>query len=242
VVEAFAAKGFRALALDLPGFGQSFRREGHWSIGDFAATVVECLARWNFGPAILVGGHVSSEIAVETVLQAPQRVALAVLDGTPVWDETLRATIISGATPAALEIREGGEHMAGLWAQIRGELRIWRPNVAWSPELGAYAMKLLKARMLADFDMRPARALLEYDIVGALARLAAARVPVLALSADDDPLRNCHEAVLARVAGASGHCFTGDHPVHRRSGAAEYAEPIIGRWRALAEADRGADH
>jgi pimeloyl-ACP methyl ester carboxylesterase len=242
VIEAFAAAGFRAIAPDLPGFGQSFRREGHWSIGDFAATVIECITRWDGGPAILVGGHLGAEIAIETVLRAPGRIALAVLDGTPVWDETLRATIVSGATPAALEIREGGEHMAVLWTQVMGGLRIWRPNAAWTPELAAYAMKLLKARLLSDFDMRPSRALLDYDIFGALARLANAGVPVLALSAADDPLRNCHEALLARVPAATGHCFTGDHPVHRRSGAPEYVEPIIARWRALEEARRGPDH
>jgi pimeloyl-ACP methyl ester carboxylesterase len=189
-----------------------------------------------------VGGHLGSEIAIETVLRAPERVALAVLDGTPVWDETLRAAIISGATPAELEVREAGEHMAEIWAQVLAGVRIWRPNATWTPELAAYAMKLLKARLLSDFDMRPSKALLEYDIFGALARLANAGVPVLALSAADDPLRNCHEALLARVPGASGHCFPGDHPVHRRAGAAEYVEPIIARWRAIAEAEHGAHH
>jgi pimeloyl-ACP methyl ester carboxylesterase len=242
VIEAFAAAGFRALALDLPGFGQSFRREGHWSIGDFAATVIECMVLSNAGKTTLVGGHLGSEIAIETVLRAPERIALAVLDGTPVWDETLRAAIVSGATPPALEIRAGGEHMAEIWTQVMGGVRIWRPNVAWTPELAAFAMKLLKARLLSDFDMRPSKALLEYDIFGALARLANAGVPVLALSAADDPLRSCHEALLARVPGASGHCFPGDHPVHRRAGAPEYVEPIIARWRALAEAAHGAHH
>lgn len=238
VIEAFAAEGFRAIAPDLPGCGVSFRRSGHWSIGDFADNLIEAFAGWQFERGIVVGGHLSSEIAIEIALRRPERVALAVLDGTPVWDAELRASILSSATPKPIEVRADGEHLAGLWEQLCAEIRIWRPNEPWSPELGAYAMQLLKARMLADFDRRPARALLEYDIFGGLAALSEARVPVLALAAADDPLQNCHEAVLSRVAGATGHRFPGEHPVHRRATAAIYIAPILERWRALAEGGR----
>ena len=39
IVDEFAARGFRAIAPDLPGFGHSMRRQGHWSVGDFADNV-----------------------------------------------------------------------------------------------------------------------------------------------------------------------------------------------------------
>jgi pimeloyl-ACP methyl ester carboxylesterase len=233
VIQAFAAAGFRAIAPDLPGCGHSFRREGHWGIGDFAANLIECLDGWKFDRGIVAGGHLASEITIETALRQPARVGLAVLDGTPVWGEELRASILSRATPTPIELRESGEHLAGLWAQVWSGVRTWRPNAPWSPELGAYAMQLLKARMLAEFDMRPAQALLEYDIFGALEALNASRVPVLALTANDDPLTNCHEAVLARVAAATGYRFPGEHPVHRRATAGDYVAPIVERWRAL---------
>jgi pimeloyl-ACP methyl ester carboxylesterase len=95
-------------------------------------------------------------------------------------------------------------------------------------------MKLLNARMQAGFDMRPARALLEYDVFAAL---AAVRVPVLALTATDDPLQNCHATVLERVPGATGHCYAGDHPVHSRARAAEFIAPIVARYRELLPGD-----
>jgi hypothetical protein len=113
------------------------------------------------------------------------------------------------------------------------EVRMWRPHVPWSPALGEFAMQLLEARMLAGFDMRPARALLEYDVFAAL---GAVRVPVLALSADDDPLRNCHDEVLRRVPGARGHVFAGDHPIHDAARAAEFVAPILAARRNPNEA------
>ena len=101
---------------------------------------------------------------------------------------------------------------------------MWRPNVPFSAELGEFAMGLLKAKMLADFDMRPGRALAEYDACAALGRLD---VPMLALTADDDPLNNCHEEVLALASHAKGHCFPGDHPLHTPARGPEYVTPIL---------------
>ena len=233
-VEAFAAEGFRAIAPDLPGFGSSCRREGHWSIGDFADNVLECMNAWGVVRCALVGGHISSEIALEAAIRAPGRFAMVALDGTPTWDDALRQQILAKATPRPIELREDGAHLQSLWQHMLWEVKMWRPNAHYDTDLGRYAMKLLNARMQAGFDMRPARALLEYDVFAAL---AAVRVPVLALTATDDPLHNCHATVLERVSGATGHCYAGDHPVHSRARAAEFIAPIVARYRELLPAD-----
>ncbi len=224
VVEALAARGRRAIALDLPGLGQSHRREGHWSIEDFAASVLAAIEGLGLKRTVLLGGHVSSEIALQCALQSPGLIELLVLDGTPAWDEALRRSILAKATPSAMVVQEDGGHLTAIWQHVMWEVKMWRPKAAYDAALGEYAMGLLRAKMLADFDMRPARALLEYDIFAALDRV---RVPVLALTADQDPLRNCHETVLARVAHARGHCFEGEHPLHSAARAAEYAEAIV---------------
>jgi pimeloyl-ACP methyl ester carboxylesterase len=234
IVDEFAARGFRAIAPDLPGFGNSLRREGHWSVGDFADNVIECLGAWGLARCALLGGHLASLIAMEVARRAPRRLVMVALDGTPVWDEALRREILKKATPTPMVLREDGEHLKDLWKHLLWEVRMWRPNAAYDAALGAFAMKLVKAKIAADFDLRPMHTLLEYDVSAALAGLDASGVPVLALSATDDPLYNCHAAVLQRVAGASGHVFQGEHPVHVRSGAVRFAAPVIEKLRALA--------
>jgi pimeloyl-ACP methyl ester carboxylesterase len=230
ILGALAAEGCRAIAPDLPGFGMSLRRVGHWSIADFADNLVECLDAWGLEHCILVGGHLASLIATETALRAPQRIRLLVLDGTPTWDQETRAQIIAKATHNQALPDEGGDHLRSLWKHLLWETAMWRPNVPFSPELGQFAMGLLKAKMLADFDMRPGRALAEYDACAALARLD---VPVLALTADDDPLNNCHQQVLDLVPGSNGYGFSGDHPIHNPQRAAEYVRPIVAAMKDL---------
>jgi pimeloyl-ACP methyl ester carboxylesterase len=233
-VEQLAAQGLRAIAPDLPGFGSSLRREGHWSVGDFADNVAECLEAWGLARCALLGGHFASLIAMEVARRVPQRLAMVALDGTPVWDEALRREILQKATPTPMVLREDGEHLKELWKHLLWEVRMWRPKTPYDDALGAFAMKLVKARIAADFDLRPMRTLLEYDVFTALDALAASGVPVLALSATDDPLYNCHEAVLARIPGATGHVFQGEHPVHTRAGAAAFVAPLLARYRASA--------
>jgi pimeloyl-ACP methyl ester carboxylesterase len=230
IVDEFAAHGLRAVAPDLPGFGQSLRREGHWSVGDFADNLLECLGAWGIDRCALVGGHLASLIAMEAARRAASRFALLVLDGTPVWDEALRRDILQKARPAPMVPSEDGEHLKELWRHLLWEVKMWRPNLPWGEETGRFAMQLVKAKLLADFDLRPMRTLLEYDVFAAL---AAQQVPTLALSATDDPLFNCHASVLERVRGSTGHVFQGDHPVHSRAGAPAYVAPILARLREL---------
>lgn len=234
VVEELARQGLRAIAPDLPGFGNSLRREGHWSVADFAACIVECLDAWGLARCGLVGGHLAALIAMEVAHRAPGRLAFVALDGTPVWDEALRREILQKATPRPVVPREDGEHLKEIWAHLLWEVRMWRPGAAWDEALGGFTMKLLEAKFAAGFDTRPMRTLLEYDVFAALEALAASRVPVLALTATEDPLHNCHEAVLQRVPGASGHVFQGAHPVHVRAGAAAFAAPLVAKYRVHA--------
>ncbi|MCS6948650.1 MAG: alpha/beta fold hydrolase, partial [Steroidobacteraceae bacterium] len=184
VIEALAAAGTRGIALDLPGFGASYRRVGHWTIGDFADSVIECLDALDLRRCVLVGGHLSSLIAIEAALRAAQRFVYIGLDGTPTWDERTRRDILDKALPAPLVPTEDGAHLLAEWRHLLWEVRMWRPRVPFDDALAQFAMNLLRARMMADFDLRPAQALLEYDALGALRRLT---VPVLALAADDDP-------------------------------------------------------
>jgi len=226
LMPALAAAGYRAIAPDLPGFGMSCRREGHWPVNQFAANLLQCLDGWGLDTAVLWGGHFAAEIALETAVSAPARVNLLVLDGTPTWDEATRRNILAQAKPADPQPREDGGHLTDLWSHLIGEVSLWRPGNAFDGEIGAFAMRLLASRMLADFDWRPARSLLEYDATDALARLT---VPLLALTAEQDPLFGCHATVLEIVSGADGHIFSGGHPIHDAARVDEYLAPVLPR-------------
>lgn len=235
VLEALAAGGVRAVAPDLPGFGNSMRCQGQWYIGDYARTVLEFLDALGIERCVLIGGHLSAEIAIEAALRAPRRFLYVGLDGTPTWDTELRRSILEKVMPAPFQPAEDGTHMLALWRHIMHEVRIWRPHAPFDASLAKFAMNLLQARMMAGFDMRPAKALLEYDAVAALRQL---EVPVLAISATDDPLYNCHEVVLANAAGAAGHVFVGDHPVHSRRRGSDYAAPLLEHYRKFTSGAR----
>ena len=232
-LQALAAHDCHAIAPDLPGFGMSCRREGLWTIGDFAANVLEAIGRWVDGPVVLWGGHLAAEIALEVALLDAGRVTLLVLDGTPTWDEATRKKILTGAIKDAPEADEQGAHLAELWQHLLWEVGMWRPDARFDARLARFTMELMAAKMLADFDTRPAHALLNYDALSALSR---ASVPVVVLTADGDPLRDCHETVIARLSGSPGvtqHVYPGDHPVHDPERAEEYVAPVLARMRKL---------
>lgn len=230
---ATAKAGFVGIAPDLPGFGQSFRRRGHWSIGDFANNLNECLTAWGLRRCILAGGHLAAEIALEAALREPDRVQLLVLDGVPTWDQATRETIVAKATPNHPEPMADGSHLAEVWRHLIWETNMWRPSVPYGQDLAPFVTGLLKAKILADFDMRPAQALAEYDAEAALARIS---VPVLAMTATDDPLHNCHARVRELVPHALSHSFVGDHPVHSPRRGDEFVAPIISAYRELTAA------
>ena len=230
VLPALAAAGYRAIAPDLPGFGFSFRRAGHWRIEDFAANLGECLDAWELDQVVLWGGHMAAEIALQTALDQPSRVALLILDGTPAWDEATRRSILAQAKPADPAPQEDGTHLANLWQHLIWELGLWRPGQAFNAELGAFAMRLLASRMLADFDWRPAQTLLEYPCPDALARLS---VPLLALTAEQDPLNGCHATVLETQPLAFQHSYAGGHPLHDALRVDEYLAPVLSQLKAL---------
>lgn len=230
VLEATAEAGYRGIAPDLPGFGQSFRRKGHWSIGDFADNLNECLSEWSLEHCVLVGGHLAAEIALEATLREPARVALLVLDGTPTWDEAKRRAIVAKATHKQPVPQQDGGHLAEIWRHLIWEANMWRPNVAYGDGLAPFVTRLLKAKLSADFDMRPAQALAEYDAEAALRRI---QTPLLALTATDDPLNDCHARVRELVPHAEAFCFEGDHPVHSPERGGEFVAPIFDTFERL---------
>jgi pimeloyl-ACP methyl ester carboxylesterase len=77
VGHALAPLGFRTIAVDLPGFGETPLPEGRLTPATLAAPVVE-LARSLDPPPVVMGVSMGGRIALETALLAPDRVRAVV--------------------------------------------------------------------------------------------------------------------------------------------------------------------
>lgn len=80
-VSALSAAGFRVVAVDLRGHGRSGSPAGPWTIGDFAADVVETLDSLAIERAVVVGHSLGGRTAFSMTLAHPSRVAALVAVG-----------------------------------------------------------------------------------------------------------------------------------------------------------------
>ncbi|WP_161495035.1 alpha/beta hydrolase [Caulobacter sp. BP25] len=124
LLEAFSDR-YEVIALDTPGYGESDPLPGKPSIADFAEALGDALEALGVGRAIFYGFHTSSKILLELAVSAPDRVALAVLDGLSIPvrapDE---AFIASYMRPFTLDGE--GAWLAREWTRV---LDTWR----WFP-------------------------------------------------------------------------------------------------------------
>jgi pimeloyl-ACP methyl ester carboxylesterase len=223
ILQALAALGYRGIAPDHMGFGFSDPRPRAWSIADFADNIATVLAGMAISRAHIVGGHLSSEVAVELALRHPNVVRTLVLDGSPVWSRERREAVLATARPEPPAWDAEGTHMAWAWQRTVWLQKMWDSGFALSTETTEDMRSALIDSLLSGHQADTAEALKAYDLDLALARL---RGPVLALSAETDPLNNCHDEVLRLVPHAQGHVFPGSHPVHHPNQAAEYAAAL----------------
>lgn len=98
-----AAGGLRAIAIDLPGFGQSDPPPFVPSIADYAVALPEVLGHLGLASAHLVGHHTGALVATEAALAYPDHVRSLVLHGPLPLEEDERAAFL-----ADVEIREKG--------------------------------------------------------------------------------------------------------------------------------------
>ena len=223
VLSELAARGYRAIAPDHMGFGFSDARPRAWAVGDYAQNIADVMKGLGVASAHIIGGHFSSEVATALALRHPASVKKLVLDGSPVWPRPLREQILASAKPQDPKWSEGGDHIAWIWQRAAWLRKMWDPAFTLSDQT-AEALKIaVMENILAGNTDDAAEALRDYDLDMALPRLA---LPVLALTAETDPLTNCHKDVLRLIPGALGHAFAGAHPLHHTARAAEYVRVL----------------
>jgi pimeloyl-ACP methyl ester carboxylesterase len=223
ILPELAARGYRAIAPDHMGFGFSDPRDKAWSVADFADNIADVMTCLGVAKAHIVGGHFSSEIAVELALRHPTRVTMVVLDGSPVWSREMREKVLASARPQPPPWSEVGDHIAWIWQRAIWLRRMWEPSFRLDAEGADVIKHAVLENLLAGDTSDTAEALKDYDMEAALQRLS---VPTLAITATGDPLTNCHGDVLRLAPGSRGHTYTGAHPMHRGDRAADYVRVL----------------
>jgi pimeloyl-ACP methyl ester carboxylesterase len=81
VWSVLAAKGFRVIAIDLPGFGGSDGPDTVPTITDYAHIVPTVLDELGIDTADILGHHTGAIVATEVALQFPSRIKRIILNG-----------------------------------------------------------------------------------------------------------------------------------------------------------------
>ncbi len=224
VLKALGNSGYAGYAPDNMGYGQSDPRPCPWLVGDYADNMAAVMDGLGLESAAVVGGHVSSEFAVELSLRHPGRVTHLVLDGCPVWDRAFRDEVLKVSRQPAPSWSEDGAHIAWVWERSLWLQRMWDSKFELDDDGAALLRNAVIDSMLAQQAEDATKALRNYDMEAALRKV---RVPTLALTAETDPLSNCHERVLELVDGCLGHSFAGGHPLHYPEKTGDYVEVVL---------------
>ena len=171
VVGLLAAAGYRALAFDTPGFGDSAPLAGGPAIEGWAAAIGDGLDALAVERVVLVGHHTGGVVAAALAARRPGRVAALVLSSTPLTDAAYRA-----APPDESGV-DAASDAVGLRASRAGFYPAGRPDL-----LDRYVADALRAGPLR---LGGHHAVGAYAMDGALETLRT--LPVLVVGATADP-------------------------------------------------------
>jgi len=224
VLQHLSEAGYAGYAPDHMGYGQSDPRPAPWFVNDYADNIAAVMDGLELEQAAVVGGHFSSEIAVALSLRHPDRVTHLVLDGSPVWDRAFREEVLKTARQPTPPWSEDGAHIAWVWERSLWLQRMWDSQFELNDEGAQLVRNAVIDSLLSQQSDDSADALKSYDMEAALKQV---RVPALALTAETDPLNDCHDKVLSVVDQAIGHAFAGSHPLHHPDRAKDYVEVVV---------------
>jgi pimeloyl-ACP methyl ester carboxylesterase len=229
----FAAAGFRALAVDMMGFGRSDRRTGSWSVEQHATTMEETVVALGVRDVVVVGGHYSTPVAVELAQPAravTNNVRALVMDGGPMLPpEAFQALLKSARVGSGPGLKDDGSHRSWLWDQAAHTYSVFAPqnfqlDDARLPRIYQFIADFIAAGMRQDMaQLQP------YDFA---AKLKAVQLPTLVLSAETEPLRASFEPLIAARGECASHLFRGDHPLHDPARVGEFAAVITSFYRS----------
>lgn len=172
----FLAGRRAAIALDTPGFGQSFRPEGRPATDDYARWFLEALSSLGIERFHLAGHHTGTHFAAEMAVLAPERVASLTLSGVLYASPEQRAKDRAGIGNAPAIARDGA-HVTETWTLMKSLFPVYSPELVHAETLGALGSAPGRDQA---FD-----AIFAQDLAAVLRQV---RCPMQVVQAGDDPL------------------------------------------------------
>lgn len=128
ILPRLAARGYRAVAFDTPGYGDSFRPAAPPSLEEYAAVICEAIDGMGIDRFFLFGHHTGGMIGAALAAAHPDRVRKFATWGWTLMEERRKAQLL--AMPLAEYDAEGTQLVA------RWKARVAALGERWTPELG----------------------------------------------------------------------------------------------------------
>jgi len=174
-----AARGIRAIAVDLPGYGLSDAPDAEPSAAQYADALVPVLDHFGIDRAVMVGANTGATLVTAFALEHPGRTRAIALDGPPIFTgETLQHLLDEpefDRTP-----RPHGAALLARWKEIEAMAK------------GRLSDEAIQTGLLQFFQAGPNylwghQAIFKYDLAAALDRV---EVPAMVITYPGDQLRN----------------------------------------------------
>jgi pimeloyl-ACP methyl ester carboxylesterase len=239
VLRPLRSADVHVLTVDLPGHGESAKGRGDYSLGALASTLRDLLDHLGYDRAVLVGHSLGGGVAMQFAYQFPQRCDGLVLVASgglgPETNALLRAASLPGAElvipwlshpKAVTAIGNVGRALG--WARIGPGLLSADSMTILAGLHDPQAAAAFLATLRGVVDISGQR-------VSATTRLPDARVPVLLIWGDRDPvipIRHGHAAVELLVDGrlvvfpGAGHEPHRHDPVRFAGALADYLQRL----------------
>ena len=189
-LEALAAAGWRAIAWDMPGYGESAMPDGRYAFPELASALMRMLDALAIAKAVVVGHSMGGMVALEAYAQFPERIRGLVLSCTTAAFGSADGTFQRKFLDDRLQPLDAGHGMAAVAAgQIPRMMSRSAPQSARDQAIDIMsgvpeATYRAALGCLVAFDRREALGMID--------------VPVLALAAAADALSP--PAVMERMA------------------------------------------
>ena len=186
-LDAFAAQGYRVIAVDLPGYGKSDKPSSFpYTMEAMADAVHELAQKLDAGKPILVGHSMGGQTTLSYAIRYPEDLKAAVLTSPAgfekfspkekAWFKRVFSTsLIKGATEY------------GIWGSVRqSNFERWRPELNWLVEERVRVARSPEFDSYAYANVRTVDGLAHDDFVrDSLGRIT---VPTLIIYGEDDRL------------------------------------------------------
>lgn len=104
----------RLIAIDTPGFGNSYEPEGWPTLEDYAGQILAAIEALCDGPFHLFGHHTGATLGIEIAARAPERVLSLTLSGPVFMTPQERDDFIAGYDTPIMPLRDGS-HLLTNW-------------------------------------------------------------------------------------------------------------------------------